>query len=59
MRLTVTVPKDGPVRVRCAVNQQVIRMGSASEEWAVEEMKYDGKIYSSKSTDKVMVEVAS
>ena len=59
MRLTVTVPKDGPVRVKCDVNQQVIKMSRAVEEWAVEEMKYDGKIYSSKSTDKVMVEVAS
>ena len=59
MQLQVTVPKDGPVRVKCDVNQQVIKMSRAVEEWAVEEMKYDGKIYSSKSTDKVMVEVAS
>lgn len=59
MRLKITVPKDGPVRVKCDVNQQVIKMSRAIEEWAVEEMKYDGKLYSSKSTDKVMAEVAS
>jgi hypothetical protein len=55
----VTVPKDGPVRVKCDVNQQVIKMSRAVEEWAVEEVKYEGKIYSSKPTDKVMVEVTS
>jgi hypothetical protein len=58
MRLQVTVPKDGPIRVRCDVNQQVIKMSRAVEEWAVEEVKYDGKLYSSKPTDKVMVETA-
>lgn len=59
MRLQVTVPQDGPVRIKCAVDQNVIKMSRAVEEWAVEEMKYDGKLYSSKSTDKVMAEVAS
>lgn len=59
MRLTATVPKDGPVRVQCDVNQQVIKMSRAVEEWATEEVKYDGKLYSSKPTDKVMAEVVT
>ncbi len=58
MRLKVTVSKDS-IRVHCDVNQQVIRMSRAVEEWAGDQMKYDGKLYSSKPTDKVMAEVAS
>ncbi|MDQ3303569.1 MAG: recombinase family protein, partial [Actinomycetota bacterium] len=59
MRLVVTVPKDGPIRVRCDVNQQVIRLSRAVEEWATEEAKYEGLLRSSQNTDKVMAEVAS
>ena len=59
MRLEVTVPKDGPIRVRCDVTAQVIRLSRAVEDWAREEMEYDGKVYSSSSTDEVMAEVAT
>ncbi len=59
MRLQVTVPKDGPIRVRCDVNQQVIRLSHAVEEWATDEAEHEGQLYSSQRTDKVMAEVAS
>ena len=59
MRLQVTVPKVGPIRVRCDVTQQVIRLSRAVEEWATEEAEHEGQLYSSQRTDKVMAEVAS
>ncbi len=59
MRLQVTVPKDGPIRVRCDVTTRVIRLSRAVEEWATEEAEHEGQLYSSQGTDKVMAEVAS
>lgn len=60
MRLQVTVPKDGPIKVRCDVNRQAIRMSRAVKEWATEEGKSDGLLTSSsRESDKVMAEVAS
>lgn len=59
MRLRVTVSKDGPIRVRCDINQQVIRMSRAVEEWATHEARYDGLLHSSPNTDEVMAEAAS
>jgi hypothetical protein len=59
MRLQVTVPKDGPIRVRCDVSQQVIRLSRTVEDWATEEAEYEGLLSSSQTTDKVMAEVAS
>ncbi len=59
MRLQATVPKNGPIRVKCDVSQQVIRLSRAVEEWATEEAGYDGLLRLSKNTDKVMAEVAS
>lgn len=59
MRLQVTVLKNGPIRVKCDVNQQIIKMSRAVEEWATEEAEYDGLLSSSQRTDKVMAEVAS
>ena len=59
MRLQVTVPKDGPIRVRCDVTQQAIRLSRAVEEWATEEAKHEGQLYSSQATDDVMFEMES
>lgn len=59
MRLTATVPKDGPPRVQCDVNQQVIKMRRVVEECAEDQMQHEGKLYSSKPTDRVMAEVTS
>lgn len=53
MKLEATVNKAGDVRINCDLNQQVIKMSRAVEEWS------RGQYPSSWNSDKVMAEVVS
>jgi hypothetical protein len=46
-------------RVQCVVDRDVIRMSRAVEEWSVEEMNFEAKLYSSIAPDKATAEVVS
>ncbi len=59
MRLRAVGPREGAARVQCVVDRNVIRTSRTVEEWTVEEMKCEAKLYSSKATDRAMAEVVS
>jgi hypothetical protein len=59
LRFEAAVRIGGAVRVQCAVNSNVMRIGHAVEGWTVVEVEHQRKLCSSESVDKLVTEVVA